>query len=636
MPAEFSNHTVPRLLNLVPKPDPTAIIGRDREVLEVREKLSAGAPVMLVNGIGGIGKTTVAMKYLAVYEHAYKHVAWLTLSSSLPEAFVTDLQLVRSLGLEQTLRQLPPEQLNEAGCRAILQTLMPLDDCLLVLDNANALDQLLEWKNALEACRAHVLVTSRRKPQGWPTVPVESLPPEQARTLFRKYYLFEKPDDAALDKLLTTLDHHTLLTELSAKSAQASRIPFDELLERLQAGYIHDEELNKRAVDTGLSGQSLAERRKVARVEAYVDLIFSEISQLFDGEKEQLKPFTLLPPAEWYTEADLAPVFQKQETELNPNVLDRLVEKGWLQREDEPEKDLAYKMHPLIQEVAVNRLVVTAEWAAPWIQAVAKLIDYDNTDSNHNLFHKNEDKPLAEYLEMRFRATRTEQLAYLLDRIGYLEQNFGQYQRSAQLREQALAIAEELFDADHPNISTHRSNLANDYGYLGRYEESASLLEEALRSDLKNFGPAHPKVAVRQSNLAVVYRNLGRYEESASLLEEALQSAVKNFGPAHPTVAVSQSNLANVYSNLGRYEESASLLEEALQSAVKNFGPAHLNVATRYNNLAHVHFATDRYEEALINFEKALEILRHNFGESHPYIDITLHSIAMVQKKMDE
>jgi len=246
---------------------------------------------------------------------------------------------------------------------------------------------------------------------------VETLPPERARDLFRRHYRFEQPNDAALDQLLDTLDRHTLLTELSAKAAQASRLPFGELLRRLRAGYIHDEGLNKRAVDTGLSGQSLAERRKLAKVEAYADLIFSEISNLYDGEKEQLRPFALLPPAEWYAEAELAGVFEKMQTEPNPNVLDRLVEKGWLLREDDPAQNLAYKIHPLIQDVAANRLGVTAGWAAPWIQAVAEMIDYDNLDPKHNLFKKGEKQPWAEYLELRFRTAQTEPFAQLLGAI---------------------------------------------------------------------------------------------------------------------------------------------------------------------------------------------------------------------------
>ncbi len=665
--------SIPRQINLVPSAQSSAIIGRDREVREVREKLRAGTPVMLVNGIGGIGKTTVALKYLAEYETLYKHIAWLTLSSSLPESFVNDGELVRRFALGPTLVALPPEQLYAAGCKAILDAINTLDDCLLILDNANELDQLLEWQNALHACRAHVLITSRSQPQGWPSVAVETLPPAQARDLFRKYYQFQQPDDNALDALLHELGHHTLLTELSAKAAQASRMPFEQLLKAVQDNYIQDEALNLRAVDTGQSGQSLAERRKIARVEAYVDLIFSEISNLFDGEKEQLKPFTLLPPAEWYEEAELANVFQQLKLELQPNVLDRLVEKGWLLRENEPTKTIAYKIHPLIQEVAVKHLDISAEWAAPVIQAIAESIDYDNIDPEHDLFEKAKDKPWADYLEKRFRGACTVQFSYLLDRIACIEKNFGQYKRAAQLGEKALEIDLELFGSEHPKVANRQSNLGDVYRNLGAYEKardllevalasdlenfgpehpevaisqsnlaivysnlsqnekSRDLLETALTSDLKRFGPEHPKVAILQSNLAIAYSNLGQYENARDLLETALASDLKNFGPEHPKVAIRQSNLALVYKSLRLYEKATDLLEAAIASDLKNFGPEHPEVATSYNNLALVFAAIGNTSEALKHFEKALVILRHNFGNQHPYIDIVLKSIASQQ-----
>lgn len=320
----------PRLLNLVPQAAGNTVIGRDTEVKTAHKKLKEGAPVMLVNGIGGIGKTTVALKYIAEYESHYQHIAWITVGGSLPEALVADRELTRSLDLEQTLAALPPEQLHDAGCKAILHCLSGLPDCLLVLDNANDLADLLLWQGVLAACRAHVLITSRSEPQGWPCVHIETLPPEQARALFRQYYRFEAPDEAELDALLGELSHHTLLVELAAKAAQAARIPFAELAERIKKAYIHDEALNLRPVDTGQSGQSVENRRKIARIEGYVDLIFHEMSHLFDAEKEHLSVFTLLPPAEWYPEAELSPLHSllHEDGAFNPATLDRLAEKA--------------------------------------------------------------------------------------------------------------------------------------------------------------------------------------------------------------------------------------------------------------------------------------------------------------------
>lgn len=630
-----SQHPAPRLLNLVPQPDTGYIIGRDAEVERTRLLLQSGAPVVLVNGVGGIGKTTVALKYLAQYEAEYAHLAWVTVNSTLAEALVFD-PLVESLGLKPEFQALPPDQLHETGLRRVLQRLSELPGCLLVLDNANDLADLLDRQALLNSCRAHLLITSRNTPQGWRSVPVESLPAEQARVLFRRYYLYEAPAPGPLDELLALLGHHTLLVELSAKAAQASRLPFNNLLDRIRAGYIHDEALNKRSVDTGQSGLSQETRWKIARVEAYADLIFSEIANLFDAEKEQLRPFILLPPAEWYDEASLQLIFEALDLALQPDLLDRLVEKGWLLREPDPAKLLGYKMHPLVQDVAFRKLDVTAEWAGPVLQYVAGKINYDNTDPAHDLAQKNEARPWAEYLERRFWVARTEEMSHLLDRLATLNKQYGHYAVASSLSERALEVTMELLGPHHITVAVLQSNLGNIYCDLGEYEKARDLHEAALSSSLKNFGPKGSVLSPFQSNLAIVYGKLGQYDKARDLLEVALASDMESLGPVHPNIALYQSILGVVYSKLGQYDKARDLLKLALASDLKNFGPDHPNVATRYNNLALVDLSTGRYTEAMDGFEKTLAILRLNFGEQHPYIEITLQSIARVRKKMGE
>ena len=627
--------SIPRLLNLIPSP-PAGIIGRDDEVAATRERLLSGNPAVLVNGIGGIGKTTVALKYLADFSAEYQHIAWVTITDTLAKALVTDRQLTASLGLDLIFTTLTPEQLYKDGSKRILYELSKLNACLLVLDNANKLADLVEWKAALGSCQAHVLLTSRAEPQGWSCVLIESLPLEKARELFRRFYRFESPSDAELDMLLNELTCHTLLVELSAKAAQASRISFDNLFQRLRDGYIRDVLLNARPVDTGQSGESVENRLKIARVETYVELIFSEIAELSVDETAHLKIFTLLPSAEWYNEEKLSSVFQLVESEVlfRSAKVDRLVEKGWLKRADNPENSLAYKMHPLIQEVAVRQLMVTVEWATPMVQAIAEMIEYSSTDSTHNLIEKVKGKPYAEYLEKRFRDGKTEQFSYLLDRIAYLEENFGNYQVAQNLGERALAISLEIFSAEHYKIGVRQCNLANVCGKLGDYARTRDLLEAALVLAIKNFGDDHPSVGVSQANLAVVYGELGNHSRARHLVEAALALAFRNFGADHPTVAARQSSLAVIYGELGDYTGAQNLLEAALASDLKNFGVNHPSVANKYYNLGQVYFSTEKYPLALQLFEKALNILLHNFEASHPNVTRVMRSIIAVQGKM--
>ncbi len=72
---------VPKRLNDFFKPEKRDIVGRTQELADVRRNLLAGRATVLVNGIGGIGKTTVARKYVELHWDEYRHIAWLTVAS---------------------------------------------------------------------------------------------------------------------------------------------------------------------------------------------------------------------------------------------------------------------------------------------------------------------------------------------------------------------------------------------------------------------------------------------------------------------------------------------------------------------------------------------------------------------------
>ena len=80
------------------------ILGRDTELQTITTHLLQNKPTVLVNGIGGIGKTSVATKYVATHGQEYKHLAWLTVQSSVAESFTNDVVLLKALHIEQDVR----------------------------------------------------------------------------------------------------------------------------------------------------------------------------------------------------------------------------------------------------------------------------------------------------------------------------------------------------------------------------------------------------------------------------------------------------------------------------------------------------------------------------------------------------
>jgi len=67
---------VPKYLTLRPAKNPN-FVGRKNELKQIADDLASDSMVYIVNGIGGIGKSELAYKYLLENEEKYQHIAHL-------------------------------------------------------------------------------------------------------------------------------------------------------------------------------------------------------------------------------------------------------------------------------------------------------------------------------------------------------------------------------------------------------------------------------------------------------------------------------------------------------------------------------------------------------------------------------
>ena len=82
------------------------VVGRDAELQDTRNKLLTGKPTVLVNGIGGIGKTTLALKYMVAYTPQYQHLAWLNAAAGVQSAFIGNDALLSALHIKEEVEKL--------------------------------------------------------------------------------------------------------------------------------------------------------------------------------------------------------------------------------------------------------------------------------------------------------------------------------------------------------------------------------------------------------------------------------------------------------------------------------------------------------------------------------------------------
>ena len=173
----------------------------------------------------------------------------------------------------------------------------------------------------------------------------------------------------------------------------------------------------------------------------------------------------------------------------------------------------------------------------------------------------------------------------------------------------ALAIDEQSFGPDHPNVAIRLNNLAQLLEATNRFADAEPLMRRAMDIDERSFGPDHPEVARDLNNLAWLLKATNRLAEAEPLMRRVISIFKKALGPEHPNVATALNNLALLLQDTDRLAEAEPLMRRALAIDEQRFGPGHPNVAIRLNNLASLFEDQGRWLEAADFHRKAKPII---------------------------
>jgi len=655
-----------RYLSTYHEIDISKIVGRKRGLFIIDQLLSSHRRALLVNGLGGIGKTTLAKYYVQEYEAQYNHIIWVDVlpeegqaGGNVVNAFVSEYNQV----LNRTGLSLNPRMADQQKFYQLMTHLSNevVGHNLLVLDNVG--DTIADIQRHLpKSANWDILVTSRRHYDSFVQYKIETLPEEDAIQLFLNHYS-KGEGNALLPLLLQRIGFHTLTIELIAKTlAKHPRLTLTKLWESLDKEGLQAANRMKVRV-------SHPQFRKAIKANDCVKQLFDMV-KLTEKEQQLLLQFAVLPSMAipFDTLVELLGIDEAKEDDFI-ELLSGLVQRGWLRQEEE-----GYVCHQIIQEVIRQYTPPTVDRCKELILSLTEKLHIN--DVKDNPVDKFQWLPYGEGLAQWIEGSKEEVIEFL-NCLGYAFYHRGEYNRSTNLLEKVLCIAEKLygkggknigrylnnlalmyeyqgrdkeakdmyeqslalelkhFGSDHPRVAIRRSNLGNVLHSLGDYDGAKKELERALALAIRHFGRNHPRVAIRRSNLGNVLRSLGDYDGAKKEIEQALTLELNHFGTNHPMVAISHSNLGSVLRCLGDYEGAKRELEKALALAVRHYGEKHPRAAIRYSNLAWVYENTGELEQALIYFEKAFSIRLQSLGETHPYTKGVIQSITRIKSKLN-
>ncbi len=318
----YSGVEIPRLLT--PPPFlPEIFLGRTDDLLHIHDLLFApnGNLLLLVNGEGGVGKTSIASKYYHTYQEEYAHVAWVFKENSIADAL---LLLAMPLGVRFDEKWDSKQRLE-----VLLQAMVNLKKpCLLIIDNANELNDLSAYLPQLQRCsNFHVLLTTRiSKYRQAAFYKINPLPQELALQAFKSHYTaFEPAEEALFFDIYAAVQGNTLVLELLAKNLNH----FNNELKKhyLLADLKRDLEQSLLGLSKSTSVQTIYQGLREETPESIIAAMY-DLGDLPTEESSLLSIFAVLP-------AESIP-FECLETLLPDHAdldthLFALAQKGWIE-----------------------------------------------------------------------------------------------------------------------------------------------------------------------------------------------------------------------------------------------------------------------------------------------------------------
>ena len=640
-----SKREIPKILSATLPFLPPFFLGREPDLKAVHEKLFSGENLLLlVNGEGGIGKTTFAAKYWREYENEYSHLAWVFTGNNLLDALLT-LAPRLQLSFPETM----PSEQRLTEMLAVMAGLKK--PCLLVLDNANDADEIGKYYQDLNACaNFHILLTTRITSfEEAATYPIPPLDEEHALALFKKHYPGHRDnDDELLKAIRIAVGGNTLVLELLAKNLAALNsdevfYPLAGLLRDLQQkGLFRLAQEKTIKVACKQNRHGFIETRPTDVLAALYDEV-EMVKPLNDEEKQLLSNLAML-PAENIAYAQLKVLLAPENAQAFSNTLSNLAERGWLEKSRPVTGGTQYKISPVVQEITRHKnRPQLLEHVRTLISSLIDKLAYEPGTGHFMNAGYEEAAMYAGYAAtvISHVATADGNLAVLCNRIGSFHNTTGNLNQALSFFEECSRFEKELYKAYPDNVS-FKNGLAVSYEKLGETHTALGHLDRALgffedRSRLgKELYESYPDNASFKSGLAVSYSKLGETHTALGHLDQALEFFEDETGlfeelyEAYPDnvsfkngLAVSYERLGDTHTALGHleralefFEDETGLFKELYESYPDNVSFKN-GLAISYSKLGETHTALGHLDRALGFFENDLQLTKELY-EAYP------------------
>ena len=174
------------------------------------------------------------------------------------------------------------------------------------------------------------------------------------------------------------------------------------------------------------------------------------------------------------------------------------------------------------------------------------------------------------------------------------------------------------------------------YSECGDFKEALQLQKKTLNFLVPLLGEDHPITIKITLFVSGTLFELSRVAEATDLQRRAYQICLETMGEDHPQTLEVADFLGSALMLKGRWAEALNLHQKNVEGLGKLYGKEHEKTLKAIRNVARVHYRQMDYEKATGLFQVAWKGMKKRLGETHLETLVSLEDLAMSHLRYEE